>query len=65
MACTAFSKSYMCHFALLFAESKALNDSDTLEALKLEDGGALYFKDLGEWTLYIFMIFFWGGGGVL
>ena len=35
-----------------FAESKALNDSDTLVSLKLEDGAVLYFKDLGEWTVF-------------
>ena len=30
------------------AEAKSLKDNVTLESLKIKDGGALYFKDLGK-----------------
>ena len=34
-------------FLLHLVEDKALKDEDTLQLLGVEDGGKLYFKDLG------------------
>ena len=44
MLCIVFVWSSV---VLLLSEAKSLKDDATLESLGVEDGGALYFKDLG------------------
>ena len=41
-----------CMCVCAIAEAKALKDEATLESLALEDGGVLYFKDLGAYCRF-------------